>query len=219
MGGGDDKIVIAEGAELKGMLDFGSGTDTLIWNGTIHAWGGFDISGLEKLSGNGTLVWCGGEEVNLSDSLIDRLKNAGITIINGLNYGYDFESVKAEKADDTINGTGVKVLSEEDDYCGIWLCGSEKANSVDFGFTDAVDYVKIVKNSSWDEMYMYMYIGGVDMESDCYIELLDKNGNHLEDVVLSDGGDTYIDDLKNGTYYLKFTVASNSSCGGWIELE
>ena len=111
------------------------------------------------------------------------------------------------------------MLSEEDDDCNIWLCGSEKANSVDFGFTDAVDYVKIVKNSSWDEMYIYMYIGGVDMESDCYIELLDKNGNHLEDVVLSDGGDTYIDDLKNGTYYLKFTVASNSSCGGWIELE
>ena len=109
------------------------------------------------------------------------------------------------------------MLSEEDDDCDIWLCGSEKANSVDFGFTDAVDYVKIVKNSSWDEMYMY--IGGVDMESDCYIELLDKNGNHLEDVVLSDGGDTYIDDLKNCTYYLKFTVASNSSCSGWIELE
>ena len=229
-GAGDDSMIIAEGAKCcANELSFGDGDDSLVLNGNLYtnAAEDFDIAGLEELSGNGTLIVYGwvdhgtsDSEAYISDALIEKCEGTGITIVNGLDYPWSFDSIKEARADDTRAGAKtVKDNSPDyEDETDIWLCSQEVADSVEFGFCDTVDYIKIeIPGNSGGEVQIFNYSSFEYVD----IELQDKNGNFIRNI--APGADEFFGsfyfNLDRGTYYLKFTVHEGEYFIGAIELD
>ena len=211
-------MTVEKGAEIEdmGSLDFGGGSDTLVLNGKIALTG--TITGLEKISGNGTLIvgdWNG--KVQIDDALADKFQKAGISIVNSLGAGIDgADPVKESQADNTR--AGAKVLSLKNDEIDFWLCGGELASSVEYGLEDAVDYIKFTKSSSWDEISVSVY-----GDDNFTVKLLDSKGQLVQDLTPEcQWGSCYLSDdlLKNGkTYYLELAVDPGASVSGWVDLD
>ncbi|MBR7121135.1 MAG: hypothetical protein IKC94_02705, partial [Lentisphaeria bacterium] len=231
LGDGDDCVEIKAGMEIETAgLDFGGGYDTLILNGTLEWREEFKISGLEKVSGSGTIVIANYYDgnVEIDKKLLNLLQNTDIKIVNVLN-GMYFAGKEEELGDNTINGRYIQTIDNNRDDFDFWLCGENIAESVDYGFTDEVDYVKFVKTSGMDSLQLYVWRNDYDYDwqnafDDFSLQLLNSRGNIIDDlsddIRMADGG--YAEDiskLKNGTYYLKFATTANAAYSGYLEID
>ena len=168
-----------------------------------------DILDLENISGNGFVV-LGGEDFEHLKPTLEMLEQAGIQVINGANLG-GFSTPKKELADNSR--AGAVVLNDQHDDVDIWLCSEEKAESIEYGFADDTDWIKIVKTADMGTVYGGFYYDTDDLT----VTLYDSNGKNGVAVDLDESGCFSLTDLKNGTYYMRFSVTGNSSVEGWIE--
>ncbi|MBO5309266.1 MAG: hypothetical protein J6C40_14815, partial [Lentisphaeria bacterium] len=82
-GAGNDSFVFGDGATLKAVgstltLDFGSGTDTMTFNGDMKIFADqLVITGLENITGSGSLVL---NSCTLDGETKDKFENAGISV-------------------------------------------------------------------------------------------------------------------------------------------
>ena len=232
LGDGDDCVEIKNFAEIyTPCLDFGDGDDTLVLNGSLNwrGYSGCEITGLEKISGSGTLAIAGsyGSSIEIDKNFLNLLQNSDIKIVNTL--GGEFAGAKEELGDNTINGQYVQTKDRNStDGFDIWLCGKNVADSVDYGFADEVDYVKFVKSSGMNfslDLHIFRMDGDYYDQSafeDFSLQLLDSRGNLVDDLsddirmAMADGWSYTFDvsTLKNGTYYAKFATTANAAyCG------
>ena len=92
----------------------------------------------------------------------------------------------------------------------IWLCGDDKASSLECGFADSVDYIKFIKTSECNELDTFF--------GNCSAEVLDASGNKLTDTKYELTAITDVSAWSNGTYYFKVTADNNSFGGGYISV-
>ena len=237
LGDGNDKIVHLDSAanneddsnthvypEGSVYFNFGNGTDTLKLNGTLNiglSAGLPCISGLENLSGTGTLGINAQGSIDKT-GIMNFVKGTDISVVNTLGLG-GFRGYTDELGDNKISGSSVLTLNNTTDEAGFWLCGKNFAANLDFGLADAVDYIKLDKTSAISELEID---ASGNYGSDWTFAVLDASGNTLSGskyALMTDGSNyDYTVDISswsNGTYYLKFQVAANSALNGWIEID
>ena len=217
-GADDDKLVIDKGGSVYAMgdLEFGEGVDELVVNGCLKLENYYDFSDVEKISGSGSIVFgdfCG--EENLA-ALKDKLSNTDIKIYQAANLD-NFSSPAAELGDNKINGAHVNVLSSSEyDELDFWLCSEDAAKDLGtYGFADEVDYIQFVKNTNCFGIYLNSN-GGDDILT---IEVLDSKGNLMADYSIDNYMYNDVSKWKNGTYYIKLSVASGAQVSGSIHLD
>ena len=221
-GDGNDTLDIDAGGRVVafGNIDFGSGADTLLLDGVLEVTANSDgklaLTGLENISGSGTLAFHAWDGVDV-DWINDLVAGTDIDVVNTGGYSY-FNGVFQEQNDNTRTGQSVQTISRSGDYdddLGFWLCGSATAAELDFGFTDSVDYVKYIKTSGDDEVDVGFYGDG-----SFTFKVLNASGTELtaSKYKLSDGS-LDVSKWANGTYYFKMSVASGVAGTGFIEID
>ena len=237
-GGGDDTLAVGKGAvlvltgydELDGsrenphIVDFGTGTDSLILNGTLIVDPAqAEISGLEKVSGSGQLLLCGAFE-EAAEEDFKLFTDAGIDVINVQQQDiYSdkscfFTDRKTERADDTMKTAAAVTLSKKSGnaHQNVWLCGQQLADESVFGFADPVDYIKFTMNSNWTQLDVF---GQGD--SSVNVELRDSRGTVLASISIVDGISLDLTDLNlvnKATYYVKLSVDDDKYFSGSISV-
>ena len=229
-GEGDDYFEISKDMFVEvDELDFGSGNDTLVLNGTLcaHTLDNVFISGLDKISGTGVIVTSDGI---IDDELLTMIKNTKITIVNTLGSS-NFSSIDEERGDDTIKG---KYVDDIDDVVEGWLCGREVANDVDYGFVDEIDYIKFIITENMDEEFVFIGVNRLDsFDDENYLEdisvkLCNYKGIEIDDLTPIFEEDYYLSDyslqydissLKTGTYYLAISTSSEASYEYYVDWE
>ncbi len=230
LGAGDDRISIsAESRMFTCGIDFGAGNDSLELNGILQVvpvYMDSNINGLENVSGTGTLAigetgyytseWDSATEsyinkwvstgLSVDDTTLALFKNAGIDIVNvGESYG-TFSGRAKELANNTFQTA--EVISEDDEGFAAWLCGADKAASMEYGMCDDVDFYSFTKDADKNYINFYTY-GGINGQ------LLDSAGN----VIAAFNGDEYyydlldISSLANGGKYVIMLTIDSDKCG------
>ena len=224
MGSGNDTVTIDGVLEADwdpATFDFGDGNDTLIINGGILGLRG-SLETVENISGNGWVTVKydeTGEQLTLNASELARLKNAGISIYNTIGYSWGFYGPQQELSDNVLATADTWPVYEEVDR-EFYLCGEQKASSVEYGFADPVDYIRFYKRG---EATVQFGIDSCDNIDNFTLSVLDSKGNLVRNIDI-DGydfpyGEQDISTLADGTYYLKLAVTSNSYASGYIEVE
>ena len=212
-GDGNDTLTVDRSSTVycDGTLDFGAGYDTLVLDGSLRLEGynGTEILNVENISGNGFIVF-DDETFEQNRDTIEMLEQAGFQLINGADSVYEFSTPERELADNSRTGA---VVLDDDDNVDIWLCGEEKAQSLDYGFADTTDWVKIVKTDDVESVDGGFY-GDIDTDS-LTVTLYDSRGQNGVAVDLDEWGFS-LTDLKNGTYYMRFTVSGSGSLAGYV---
>jgi hypothetical protein len=208
-GDGDDILTIDRNSKLtlfrSRSLDFGDYNDTLVLNGVLEFSDGCgDILNVEKISGSGTVI-CDSEYINQHPDTLEQLKNAGIKVVNNCGE-WGFSTPEEELAD---NSRAVAVvLDNERDDADIWLCSEKKAESVEYGFHDDTDWIKIIKTADMEDVYGEFY-GDTDSLTVTLYNAREEIG-----VVDWESGWFSLSDLKNCTYYMRFSVTGKSCVSG-----
>ncbi len=220
-GDGNDTLTVDRSSSIlcsdDCTLDFGAGFDTLVLDGSLRLAGynGTEILNVENISGNGYVVF-DDETFEQNRDTIEMLEQAGIRLINGADSVYHFSTPERELADNSRTGAVVLDGKDDADDVDIWLCGEEKAQSLDYGFADTTDWVKIVKTDDVESVY-----GGFfsDIDTDSLtVTLYDSRGQNGVAVDLDESGFS-LTDLKNGTYYMRFTVSGSGSVYGYVSMD
>ncbi len=226
MGSGNDRIVVNTDGDFKAsFVDFGSGNDTLVLNGVWQfnnyllsgeedaVEGGF--AGLENFSGSGEVVFKEvGDVRSIGQTALEFFKSAGIRIINAGEDEYtSFKSSTYELSDNTFASASDE-FDEDDGELEFWLCGANKAASMEYGFCDSVDFVRFLADYDEGEVFA-MYGSDVDGVS---VEIFNAHGTKVDEWDPASG--VYeLDNLNvDQQYVLKISVASDSSFSGGIQI-
>ena len=142
----------------------------------------------------------------MDDTTLALFKNAGIDIVNvGESYG-TFSGRANELANNTFQTA--EAISEYDEGFAAWLCGADKAASMEYGMCDDVDFYSFTKDA--DKNYINFY-----MSEGTYGQILDSAGN----VIKGFNGGGYspesldISNLANGGKYVIMLTIDSDKCG------
>ena len=213
MGYGKDSINIGRGSklELDSDLDFGEGSDKLIIDGTLHLKSDASISGLETISGTGTVAVYQPESAD--PALLQQFADAGLTVIDTQGMA-NFTSVEEELADNAFHSAAAGSVSTDGDVeYDFWLCSAEIANDSLYGFADTQDYLKFSKTGKHESLNFEVESGTARLE------LFDSTGVLIHSFGVEKYGEYDLRELKNGTYYLKLSCPEGSLASGWVEID
>ena len=213
MGGGNDSLIIGSGCDfnLDSSFHFGEGSDELIVNGVLHYDINAGLSGVEKISGAGTVaVW---DVENADPVLLQRFAAAGLHVVNTQELAC-FTTPQEERADDSLQTAAIGEINDDGELeYEFWLCSQSAADASSYGFADPADYLRFTKNSSHASLNFSVEAGSARLD------LLNADGMLIRSFEETNYADYDLRELKSGTYYLKISVAEGNIASGFVEID
>jgi hypothetical protein len=150
---------------------------------------------------------------NIDRATLNKLESAGLEIVN-IGNG-EINSTAEELADNQISTAAVFEYDDGDDEAEFefWLCGSEKAASMEYGFCDAVDYISLPTEFRNGFYLSICNISGLEVNPELDARIVDAAGNTVEHLDINESFDLsglnpYAD------YYVKLSIAPDEICYG-----